>query len=128
MSCNLYVILISVLFLISCKKDSDEKQEVDKNSSGKIIILFNNVVKGEPIVKNTYCYVNMAGNTYEISEVKYFISNVVLYRKDGYRKNIEEWDKIHYVDIDIPSTLEWNVYDKIPIGNMIQYRLFWYKR
>jgi len=112
---RLFIVLIVVLSLLSCSKDNNE-QQIDKKGSGKILVLFDNVVKGESLIRNTYCYVNMAGNTYEISEVKYFISDLVFYRKDGYIKNIDGWGKIHYVDIDYPSTLEWNVYDNIPLG------------
>ena len=63
-------------------------------------------------------YVNAAGNPYEVNEVQYFISDVTLHRSDGTKKLIEDWKDIHYVEIDIPSTLEWAVYDDIPSGRL----------
>jgi hypothetical protein len=46
----------------------------------------------------------------------YFISDVTLHNSDGTTKLIDDWKDINYVDIDIPSTLSWTVYDDIPTG------------
>jgi hypothetical protein len=61
-------------------------------------------------------YVNEAGNLYEVNEIMYFISDVRLHKSDGSVQLIEDWKDIHYVDIEIPSTLTWNVYDEIEEG------------
>ena len=61
-------------------------------------------------------YINDAGNHYLVSDIKYFISDVILYKSDGTTKMINEWNDIYYVDSNIPSTLTWSVYDKIPAG------------
>ncbi len=61
-------------------------------------------------------YVNTAGNPYEVNQLMYFISDVRLHKSDGTTKLIEDWKDINYVDIDIPSTLTWSVYDDIPAG------------
>jgi hypothetical protein len=50
------------------------------------------------------------------SELQYFISDVTLHYDDGSNYLINRWKDIHYIDSDIPSTLEWNVYDSIPPG------------
>ena len=62
-------------------------------------------------------YTNAAGNNYEVNQVMYFISDVTLHNSDGTSKLIDEWKDINYVDIEIPSTLSWSVYDDIPAGS-----------
>ena len=61
-------------------------------------------------------YVNSAGNPYEINEVMYFISDVILYKEGGQGLLIDEWKDIHYVELAIPTTLTWEVFDDIPEG------------
>jgi hypothetical protein len=84
--------------------------------TGKITISFVHLVDGSPLVIDTMIYLNAAGNHYMITEVQYFISDVILYKSDGTSLTINDWKDIHYVDHDIPSTLLWNVYDDIPAG------------
>jgi hypothetical protein len=107
--------LIAGLLLAGCQNDGDEETD-PVASAGHIILKFNHFVDGEPLVTDSMMYVNAAGNPYEINEVMYFISDVTLYHSDGSKKMIDDWKDIHYVDIDIPSTLTWEVYDDIPTG------------
>ena len=108
------LVLIFVLVLSSCKKsDNPSTPETD---TGKIVFHFAHYVDGQPLEKDTMKYVNEAGNPYEINEVKYFISEVTLHKNDGSDFVIDDMKDIDYVDIDIASTLTWNVYDAIPTG------------
>lgn len=111
---RLLSILLSTFLLVnvSCK---DENQ-VEK-TTGKISISFNHKVDGLPLQKDMMKYINAAGNPYEINQVMYFISDVKLYKSDGAIKQIGDWTDIHYVDIDIPGTLTWDVFDEIPTGS-----------
>lgn len=107
--------VLSMLFLSKCKKDK-EQENTDKNV-GHIIFEFAHYVDAKPLKKDTMKYVNAAGNTYMVSEVMYFISDVTLHKSDGTKKVIKDWNDIYYIDSNIPSTLNWNVYDDIPEGN-----------
>jgi hypothetical protein len=98
---------------VSCKEDDP----VDEITSGHISFTFTHLVDGLPLEKDVMKYVNAAGNPYEINQVMYFISDVKLHKSDGTSKIISDWKDIHYVDIDIPETLKWDVYDDIPAGN-----------
>jgi hypothetical protein len=51
-----------------------------------------------------------------INEIQYFISDVTLYKNDGAEKMITDWEDIHYVDTDIPNSMQWQVYDDISAG------------
>ncbi len=106
--------LFTGMFLISCGDEPEITEPLPE--SGHLELKFNHYVDGKPLITDSMCYVNAAGNPYEINEVMYFISDVTLYHADGSVKMIEDWKDIHYVDIDIPSTLNWEVYDDIPTG------------
>ena len=109
---NIGLIGAFLIVFISCKDENPEPS----NQSGHISLSFLHLVDGLPLQKDTMKYVNVAGNPYEIDQVMYFISDVRLIKKDGSVKIINEWKDIHYVDVDIPSTLNWEVYDDIPAG------------
>jgi hypothetical protein len=107
----IFLVCISTVFISCCKKPPEPEPE-----TGHISFKFTHNVDGLPLQKDTMIYVNTAGNPYEINEVKYFISDVTLYKSDGTATIIDDWKNINYVDIDIPSTLTWSVYDDIPAG------------
>ena len=110
----LFTFLLGTLLLItmSCNKDKPD----GNNTSGHISFSFTHLVDGQALQKDNMKYANTAGNPYEINQVMYFISDVTLHKSDGISKLINDWKDIHYVDIDIPETLKWDVYDDIPEG------------
>jgi len=107
-------ILVGSLLLLtaSCKEDDP----IAENAAGHISFVFTHLVDELPLQKDVMKYVNAAGNPYEINQVMYFISDVTLHKSDGTKKLISDWTDMHYVDIDIPSTLTWEVYDDITPG------------
>lgn len=107
------LVLETTLFLnSSCKNDKPGTGE----PTGHISFTFSHLVDGLPLQKDAMKYVNAAGNPYEINQVMYFISDVTLHKSDGTKRLISDWTDIHYVDIDNPSTLTWDVYDDIATG------------
>jgi hypothetical protein len=94
-------------FTYSCKKEQ---------STGKVFFTFAHHVDGEPLVTDTMRYTNAAGDRYMITEVQYFISDVVLHGSGGQDYMITQSNGIHYVDNDIPSTMTWNITEDIPSG------------
>lgn len=104
---------IAVLFFACCKPEDDDPVP----ETGNITFKFLHYVDGQPLIKDSMMYVNAAGNQYEVDQLMYFVSDVTLYKSDGTKKIIDDWKDINYVDIDIPSTLTWDVYDSIPVGS-----------
>ncbi len=104
-----------VTLTTSCCKDPepDPAPEVD---AGKLHIDFDFYVDGNPIKFDTLMYTNAAGNEYLVYEVQYFISSLTIYQK-GNAKVLKGWEKEHYIDSGIPTTLGWDVYDDINTGN-----------
>jgi hypothetical protein len=104
---------LSLLNLISCKKEQVEVEQ----GHGNIVFNFLHYVNGSSVITDSMIYTNAAGNDYLITEIQYFISDVLLHKDDGSRILIDDWEDIHYVDNDIPSTMRWEVYDEIPEGD-----------
>jgi hypothetical protein len=109
----LFILLVALLFATACKEKPPDEPE---DQSGKISISFVHNLDGSQLRIDTMMYTNTAVNHYMITEVQYFISDVTLYKSDGSAQMIDDWKDIHYVDNDIPSTLQWNVFDNIPAG------------
>lgn len=111
----LYLIIITVVILSGCKKPAEDNPPVADH--GHISFGFTHHVNGSPLQKDTMIYVNAAGNPYEIDQLMYFISDITLYRSDGSTVTLTDRNNIHYVDLEIPSTLTWNVTDEIRTGS-----------
>ncbi len=92
--------LFSVLLLFSCKEKPLK--------TGELQIDFLHLVDNKEIVYDSMMYTNAAGNPYSITEVKWFVSRVTLF-KDGEKIEIEENDGIHYIDTKVESTLTWKI-------------------
>ncbi len=110
------ILFITLLFivLVSISGCTDPSPEPDQ-PYGKIIFRFSHYCDGQPIDFDLRKYVNEAGNEYMVNEIQYFISDVNL-KSTGNDYMINAWKDIHYIDTDIASTQEWNVFDNIPAG------------
>jgi hypothetical protein len=95
------------LIFVSCAK------EHVKSVAPKFI--FNHAVQGFPLQKGDLNYVNAAGNQYQVDELQYFISEISIKTVDGQILPISSDSAIHYIDIDIPSTLEWSPKDRLQV-------------
>ncbi len=113
---NLLIVMAGVVVAILCACDGDEP-EPKPADHGKIIFTFQHQVDGHPLEIDTMIYTNEAGNHYLITEVQYFISDVILHGSDGSEFLIDDWTDIYYVDNDIPATMTWDVFDEIPPGS-----------
>lgn len=113
MKIKIALFVLAALIFTSCKK----KDDTDNTPvTGKIAISFEHFINDQPAVVNDYSYTNAAGNVYSFFLVRYFISDVELYKSDGTTLKIDDWTDHFYVDTDIPHTLLWNVYDEISSG------------
>lgn len=97
--------LLLLTILASCQKPV-----------GTVCAHFSFSVGDEPLEYDTCKYVNAAGNTYEVQDVQFFVSEVWLKRSDGRRFRMGENFGVHYVDKDIPESLTWSSGESIPVG------------
>jgi hypothetical protein len=97
---------IMILF-VSCGKD------VKKPVAPKFI--FKNHINGYDFQVGAMNYTNQAGNLYQVDELQYFISDISIKTTDGQILPVTSDNAIHYVDISIPSTLEWSPVDRLKV-------------
>jgi hypothetical protein len=119
-SIKIAVSLSLLIFLSSsCKKDSKiQEPEIIPNTSGKIQIEFTHSLGSDSLILNSNQYINEAGNHFEINELMYFISDVQLHLHNGTKKLIDDQTASHYVDLSMPATLTWSVFDTISQGTI----------
>lgn len=103
----IFVLVSSMLLVISCGKE--------RVKSVAPQFVFKHNVNGFELQKGVMNYTNLAGNVYQVDELQYFISDVTITTSDGQIFPISSDSAIHYVDIDIPSTLTWSPKDRLPV-------------
>jgi hypothetical protein len=103
---HVIIILFIMSMIPSCRKDE---------RSAKITLAFRHLVGADSLLKDNLKYINTAGNLYEVNELQYFVSEIILWN-DGEGHPVADDNAIHYVDIDIPSTLYWSPSGEFPTG------------
>ena len=78
-------IILLALSFTNCKKDKTEPAQPmpEQPSSGSISFDFETVVGDSSLVFSTKTYTNQAGNTFNITKLKYYISNIKLIKQDN---------------------------------------------
>lgn len=84
---NFLTALMMVLTLVNCKKDKTSSPEPEPTpvlpTTGNLNLAFEGMVGSVPLVFTTQTYTNQAGNTYNITMAKYYISNIKLTKTDN---------------------------------------------
>jgi hypothetical protein len=104
-----YLFLLLGLLISSCR----EKTTPPKHTF--LSLNFEHRINNKEMIMDTQYYTNVANNRYRLTEIKYFISSLHLY-KDGAKISIEQDKGIHYVDLSYTNTLTWNISQYIPEG------------
>ncbi|HBH25143.1 MAG TPA: hypothetical protein DDY13_17205 [Cytophagales bacterium] len=94
-------IVLSVILLFSCQNDSQELQDA------RLDVEFTYSVENQPLDLNKMIYTNAAGNELEITEVQWFISDVVLHATSGEIVSLKSdhlIDFAYYIDTNIPES------------------------
>ena len=99
-----WIFLVSALLCCGCCR----------TPAGHIKLNFSFVVDKDSLRLDTCVYQNAAGNLYEVNDVQFFISHVMLETTSGEIVEIADNQGIHYTDIRIPGTLSWNIADVLP--------------
>jgi len=98
----LLIAIIACGFLGASTKDggvtSLSKTGVD------LIIKFDNVAGDQDLVLNTKTYTNASGESFSISQLQYFVSNIKLQRTDGVEFTVNQDDSYFLVQESNPST------------------------
>ena len=91
--------------------------------TGNVQLTFSAAIDGQPLQQDTCIYENAAGNQYAVTEVQYFISNIRLRSANNNEYVLKGDYGAHYVDMDLPATLQWAPDDEIPAGEYVSITL-----
>ena len=116
MKTRILVMLLAVL-AVACTKRNDQA-EIDLN--------VNYEINGNPLITDTLCYTNEAGNLFLITEIQWFLSDIQLLDQNGNWHTFkqreamdsiaEQTEHIYYIDTDIPESQTLHG-KKIPTGH-----------
>lgn len=108
-----YSLAIAALTWTGC----NQEESVPPLPAGTAIFSFQHTVDNEPLIKNELIYTNLASNQYMITGLKYFISDITFWKHADEQIMVKEWKDIFYIDDDIPSTTDFQIFDPIPAGD-----------
>ena len=90
---RLILMLLVTATLVSCKKPTN---------CGDLSLNIGYSVNGNPLITDSLCYQNKAGNEFMITEIQWFISHIELQDQHGEWNTLEP--KIFYIDTNIPES------------------------
>lgn len=92
---------IATLFA-SCSKETS----FDNNTTGKVKIKFDHIAHGKKFVLDTELYTNNSGETYTVSMLKYYISNIKLTKINGEVYEVPQKDSYFLIDESKTESLQ----------------------
>ena len=93
------LLAVALIGFNSCKKDKEIVKDVTFN------VNFNHKVNNDLVEMDTLLYTNAFGNKFSVSTIKYFISDIVLYKASGDIKIATA----QYIDVRMPITTSLSV-------------------
>ena len=105
--------LAIIMMCLSCKKD--KAPEFLPGDTGSLTIDFDNVVNGNDLELNTRNYTNVTGESYSISTMNYYISNIKLKNVDGSEYTVPR-DNSYFLIKEENASQEIEL-DDVPAGN-----------
>ena len=96
-------VIVLALLSVACTK-RNENAEIDLNIEYEI--------NGKPLITDSLCYKNEAGNHFLITEIQWFLSNIELKNEAGdwtllHRADLSDTldiSRVYYIDTDIPES------------------------
>lgn len=110
-------VLCAGLLLCTCQKPYEESEE----KTGTVTVTFTNVIKGSPVGLNSTEHSNAFGETYKLSKLKYYVSNVSAYFSG--MANTAEKESYHLIDESKPASLTFSFAAKVNKYNTLQFLL-----
>ncbi|MFM6983212.1 MAG: MbnP family protein, partial [Chitinophagaceae bacterium] len=96
----------ATFFLSACKKEDTNVTTTTPPKDGNLNIVFDNMVGTDPVVMSQLSFLNAAGNTYSVSLLKYYVSNIELHKKGGSVVKPGNYELINAAD---PASCTFNV-------------------
>jgi hypothetical protein len=112
------IFFLSILFslvILSCKKE-DVKSVEPPTKYGNMLLKFDNRIGIEELTLNGVTYQNQQGDKFTLSQVNYYISNVVLTKKDDSKVIITK-DSCQFLMREDDFFQQWFLLKNIPEGS-----------
>src|SRR5262249_15435131 len=90
-----------------------------KPTSGQVVLSFDHEVDGQPLVLHTMRYTNVAGDNYNVNELKYYVSDVQLVAADN---SVVAGPATTYRDAEVASTQNTTI-PSVPAGDYLARRV-----
>jgi hypothetical protein len=103
----------SCIFIVGCKDDAPGK---DPAVGGSLHLDFNNVVGTEDLTLNSKTYQNSAGESFTVSILNYYISNIKLLKADG-GSFIVPQDSSYFLIRESDEASQKATINHVPLGN-----------
>jgi len=104
--------LAATLFLVSCSKDKDQPNET---ATSDLSIEFDNIAGDMNLHLNTGTYYNASGESFTVTTLMYYISNISLKRADGSVYTVPQEDSYFLIQEDVAESRFAKV--KVPEGD-----------
>ncbi len=98
--------IAALSILCSCKKDKVTASEYDKSKKAELSVEFDNIAGSSDLLLNTATYTNASGETFNVSKLKYYVSNFVFTNVDGTQYTVPQDSCYFLVDESDENTHE----------------------
>lgn len=109
MSGKISLFFCLILLFVACRPKPE--------STATLSINFKIEVDGQDISYHSLDYENVAGNNYQVDEVKFFVSNLRFHAKDRGWVTVQNNNGIHYFDSNLPNTSNWLIDNELNVGS-----------
>lgn len=110
------LIILSVCLIWGCKKDPKTVVDEHTHTTNSIDFNITNVAGNVPLALNTQTYINANQDTFSVSMFRYYISNIKLFRLDGFI--FVEPESYRLMLQEDTSTCKFTIKD-VPLGDYI---------
>jgi hypothetical protein len=107
--------LLLITSFIACKKD-ETATPITTTQTGSLVVKFDNRVGIEELILGTNYYKNAAGDSFKLTTMKYFVSNMVFTKDDGSKFVLPTDDSYFLVDEEDATTQSIKI-NNMPLGN-----------
>ena len=105
---KIIVAFVAVLSLLTaCSKNNDI--QIDSNKFGQVKIKFDHIVNSKKLVLNDYTYSNSHSETFNVTTLKYFVTNVKFTKSNGETYTVPKEDSYFLIDAVNAHSLNPNI-------------------
>lgn len=106
--------ILSAFLFTACEDDQDI--DINPNQTGSIELKFDNRINGQALKLGDESYTNAQGESFTVSTLNYFVSNLTLTTQDGRTYTVPQEQSYFLIRQNEESSLRFTL-DEVPEGN-----------